>query len=291
MKSIHEKLDFSTDSLAVLGNAHMENNWLSVAHIERQEIENQIKTEDFFGKGRTGFCDHGLDGIDLLIGGLYLKKNDEFNDKEKNNYNDFNHALRTFSDFHFNRVIYTFKGAYNLLLYGYYTESAYLMRHIVETFVRLRYIAKENSPELIDLAFAGHRGTKGKRFRVTHEKQFNDIAPGLYKYYRILCDIAHGSMASHLLKADISEGRINIDTGIVFRPDKSTFVINQYSVYLLAHIEFMMLVFPEIRRTMSEKYAENYHKTMTILWRLMKNISESDDNKDWYCAVQHLVRI
>ncbi len=269
----------------------MENNWLSVAHIERQELETQIKTEDFFGKGRTGFCDHGLDGIDLLIHGLYLKTNDEFIDKDKNKYNDFSHALRTFSDFHFNRVIYTFKGAYNLLLQGYYTESAYLMRHIVETFVRLRYIAKENSIDLIDLAFAGYRGTKGKRFRVTYEKQFNDIAPGLYKYYRILCDIAHGSMASHLLKADIYEGRINIDTGIVFRPEKSTFVINQYSVYLLAHIEFMMWVFPEIRKTMSEKYAENYHKTMTILWRLMKSISERDDNKDWYDAVQHLVRI
>lgn len=269
----------------------MENNWLSVEHIKRQELETQTKTEDFFGKGRTGFCDYGLDGIDLMIHGLYLKTNDEFIDKDRNKYNDFSHALRIFADFHFNRVIYTFKAAYNLVLQGYYTESAYLMRHIVETFVRLRYIARENKIDLIDQAFAGHRRTKGKRFRVTYEKQFNDIAPGLYKYYRLLCDIAHGSLASHLLKADLSDGRINMDTGIVFRPEESTFVINQYSVYLLAHIEFMMWVFPEIRKTMSPKYAENYHKTMTILWRLMKSISDRDDKKDWYDAVQHLVRI
>ena len=269
----------------------MEDNWLSVKHIEQQELTTQIKTEDFFGKGRTGFCDHALDGIDLMIHGLYLIDNDEFIDKDIIKYNDFKHALRTFSNYHFHRIIYTFKAAYNLLLKGYYTESAYLMRHIVETFVRLRYIAKEDKIDLIDLAFAGHRGIKGKKFKITYEEQFNEIAPGLYKYYRLLCDIAHGSLASHLLKSDISEGRIQLDTCIVFRPKESTYVINQYSVYLLAHIEFMMWVFPEIRKKMPETYAEQYHETLTILWRLMKEISENDRNKKWYDAVQHLVRI
>ncbi len=269
----------------------MEDNWLSVKHIEQQELATQIKTESFFGKGRRGFCDYALDSIDLMIHGLYLRDNDEFIDKEKVKYNDFKHALRTFSYYHFHRIIYTFKAAYNLLLQGYYTESAYLMRHIVETFVRLRYIAKEESIDLVELAFAGYRGTKGNKFKITYEKQFNDIAPGLYEYYRLLCDIAHGSMASHVLKSDISEGKIKLDTGTVFKSEESTFVLNQYSVYLLAHIEFMIWVFPEIRKKMSEGYAEKYHKTLTILWRLMKDISEKDKNKKWYDAVRHLVRI
>ena len=178
----------------------MKDKWLSVNHIEQQEVATRIETESLFGKGRSGFCDYALDSIDLIIHGLYLRDKDEFIDKDKENYNDFKHALRTFSYYHYHRVIYTFKAAFNLLLQGYYTESAYLMRHIVETFVRLRYIAKKENIDLINLAFAGHRGTKGKKFRITHEKQFDDIAPGLYKYYRILCDIAHGSMTSHILR-------------------------------------------------------------------------------------------
>lgn len=269
----------------------MEDNWLSVKRIEQQELVTQIKTEKFFGKGRTGFCDYTFDSIDLMIHGLYLMDNDEFIDKDKTKFNDFKHALRTFSYYHFYRIIYTFKAAYNLILQGYYTESAFLMRHIVETFVRLRYIAKEETIDLVELAFAGHRGTKGKKFKITYEEQFNDIAPGLYYYYRLLCDMAHGSIASTILKFDMSGGKIKADTGIIFKPEKSTFVINQYSVYLLAHIEFMHWVFPEIRKKMSEGYAEKYHKTLAILWRLMKDISENDKNKKWYDAVQHLVRI
>ena len=143
-------------------------------------------------------------------------------------YNDFKHALRLFSYYHFYRVIYTFKAAYNLILQGYYTESAFLMRNIVETFVRLRYIAKENKIDLIDLAFAGHRRFEGEK-KITYRRQFDDIAPGLYTHYQLLCDMAHGAMASHVLKSDLSEGTIKLDTGIVFKPVKATFVINQYS--------------------------------------------------------------
>lgn len=269
----------------------MKDNWLSVKHIEKQELATQKDTEGLFGKDRDGFCDYALDSIDLMIHGLYLKDIDNFIDKDKVKFNDFNHALRTFSYYHYSRNIYTFKAAYNLLLQGYLTESAILLRHVVETFVRLRYIAKEKSIDLIWQSWAGHKGFEGKKFRIKYGTQFDKVAPGLYKYYRTLCDIAHGAMASHVLRTDLSEGKIDFDTGIVFRPRESTFVINQYTVYLLAHIEFMISVYPEIKNKMPEKYAEKYHETLTKLWRFMKEVSESEKNKEWYEAVQQLVRI
>ena len=91
----------------------MEDNWLSVKHIEKQEQDTKIKTEAFFGKGRSGFCDYALDSIDLMIHGLYYRDHDEFIDVDKVNYNDFKHALRTFSYYHFHRITHTFKAAYN----------------------------------------------------------------------------------------------------------------------------------------------------------------------------------
>jgi hypothetical protein len=269
----------------------MEDNWLSVKHIEEQELSTQKGTEDLFGKGRNGFCDYALDSIDLMIQGLYLRDIDEFIDKDNVKFNDFNHALRTFSYYHYSRIIYTFKATYNLLLQGYCTESAFLLRHVVETFVRLRYIAKEKNTDLIWQSWSGHRGFKGKKFRIKYETQFDNVAKGLYKYYRTLCDMAHGAMASHSLRTTQSEGKIDFDTGIVFRPKESTFVINQYTVYLLAHIEFMISVYPEIKNKMSEKHAEKYHETLTKLWRFMKEVSESEKNKEWYKAIQQLTKI
>jgi hypothetical protein len=266
----------------------MKDNWLSVKHIEDQELSTRTKTEDVFGKGRDGFCDYALDSIDLMIQGLYLRDIDELIDKDK--FNDFNNGLRTFSYYHYSRIIYTFKATYNLLLQGYCTESAFLLRHIIETFVRLRYIEKEKSIDLIWCAWAGHRGYKGKKFKITHEKQFDDVAKGLYKYYRTLCDMTHGAMASHSLRATPSESKIDFDTGIVFRPKELSFVMNQFTVYLLAHIEFMISVYPEIKNKMPERYAEKYHETLTKLRRFMKEVSESEKNSEWYKAVKQLTK-
>ena len=273
----------------------MENNWHSIERIEQQEIEAKKAMENFFGKGRKGFCDYALDGIDLMIKGVLCFRDteiDKYVDVDKVKYNDFRHALRIFSYYHYYRIIFSFKAAYNLLLQGYYTESAFLMRHIVETFVRLKYIAKKQNEDLVNLAFAGHGGLKGKKFNVTYEKQFDEIAPGLYKYYRILCDISHGAIASYILKSDLSaEGEIQLDPGIVFKSYESTYVINQFSIYLLAHIEFMKWVFPEINKNRSESYAKREHEVLAFLWSLMEQISENDRNKLWYDAVKQFVNV
>lgn len=38
-----------------------------------------------------------------------------------------------------------------------------------------------------------------------------------------------------------------LDTGVEFKPYYSTFISNQYSAYILAHLEFIFLPFPEIK--------------------------------------------
>ena len=68
---------------------------------------------------------------------------------------------------------------------------------------------------------------------------FNSVAPGLYKFYRILCDMAHGSFAAHALKIaeqDYKQKILILDDGLIFKLEESTYVINQFSVYLFAHL-------------------------------------------------------
>lgn len=271
----------------------MENNWLSIEHVERQEIDTKKRMESKFGKGRNGFCDYALDGIDLIIKGLYMTDHDIFIDKNKIKYNDFKHAIRTFSYYHYYRIIYTFKAAYNLVLQGYDTESAFLMRHIVETFVLLKFIAKKKDDDLVNLALAGHIGINGEKFytKYKYKEQFDEIAPGLYEHYQIMCDMSHGALAAQLLKSDLFDNTFKLDVGIQFDPEKSTFIINQFSVYLLAHLVYMKWLFPEIDKKRSKSYEAKKNKTLVILWQLMKEMSEDDKRKKWYDAVKQLVDI
>ena len=271
-------------------NMKSDKNWININYISKQEEMVKHQTEDFFGKGRNGFCDIALDGIELLLQGIGYLRNEDYLES-KDGWNNFNHALRTLTFYQYYRITYTFKASYNLFSQGYYTEASILMRHIIETFIRLRYIAKERNIQLIDLTFAGHRGFKDKKFKITYKAQFDKIAPGLYKYYQILCDIAHGAMASYILKTKIVGNKVLVDTGVIFKPEDSTFITNQFYVYLLAHLEFMMWVFPEIKVNMPENYAEKYHKTLGHIWSFMKEISQRDKNKEWYSSVKQIVNI
>ncbi len=140
--------------------------------------------------------------------------------------------------------------------------------------------------------FAGRFGYKGKRFKVKYETMFENIAPGSYRYYRMLCDMAHGAIAAQTLKIDVmdrNQKRVFLDKGVVFKAKGSSFVLNQFSVFLLGHIEFMMLVYPEIKRKMPEFYAAKYHKTLSKLWAVMNGFAESKQNKKWSGVVKQLV--
>ena len=118
---------------------------------------------------------------------------------------------------------------------------------------------------------------------------FDGVAPGLYKYYRMLCDMAHGSFAANTLKIakrDSEQKKIILDNELIFKLEESTYLIHPFSVYLFAHIKFMMLIFPEIEKNMTRPYASKYHKTISKLEAMMKIFAEKEQNKKWYGIVK-----
>ena len=61
----------------------MREKWLSSEILTKQEQICYAKTQTFWGKGRYGFCDFALDGIDLLIQGIaYLRDKEGELDKK-----------------------------------------------------------------------------------------------------------------------------------------------------------------------------------------------------------------
>ena len=257
----------------------MSTNWITIDDLELQEYKVRKETENFYGKNRSGFCDCALDGVELLWQGISYLRNVDKTDISKD-WDNFNIAIRSLSWFHYYRITFTFKSIYNLALSGYYTESAILLRHVLETLIRHRYIFRSKNIELVNLAFAGHYGYKGRKFPVKYKVMFDDITPGLYKEYQLLCDFAHGAGLSTILKTNITDNKsknISLDGGVVFKPCEVTYILNQYTVYLLAHLELMMWIWPEIKSNMPEKYSCKYEKLLSLLWKIMDSFEKTEN--------------
>jgi hypothetical protein len=271
----------------------MENSWITIDHIREQEAHVWHETEEFFGRERNGFSDFALDAIELILQGiLYLR---DVNDLNKGGeFKDVRHALRTFAFYHFYTTVFTSKAVYNLFHGGYYTEASILIRSIIESFVRLKYLNQKQDLELVMQAFAGHQGFEGEKYSVKYRTHFDEVAPGMYHYYQILCDMAHGSVASHVLKSDWSAKdpkEYRLDIGIVFKPEESTFVLNQFSVYLLAELEYMFHVFPEIGKKMPVEYKAKYTRVVATLRELIAQITKDPEKERWANAIRELLKI
>src|SRR3972149_6286192 len=106
----------------------MNNQWISCEHLNRQESETKAETESVLGKGRYGWCDFAIDGIDLLLQGIHhLRQVDDDTLDEQGEYKDFTSAIRTIGYYRFYQISLTDKAIYNLTHQGYYTESAILL--------------------------------------------------------------------------------------------------------------------------------------------------------------------
>ncbi len=259
--------------------------------LEKQELQVALHTQEIFGRGRYGFCDFSLDGIDLLLQGIHHLRNIDDTLDETGEFKNHELAMRTMAYYNLYHISLTYKAVYNLIHHGYYTESAILLRSIVESLVRMKYLHKRKDIDLINTSFAGHYGYQGKKFKVQYKTMFDSVAPGLYKYYRMLCDMAHGSFAAHVLKIaerDYEKRKIILDDGLIFKVEESTYVINQFSVYLYAHIKFMMLIFPEIEKNMTRADSGKYDKTISKFEAVMEKFSENEQNKKWYGIVKQL---
>jgi hypothetical protein len=142
-------------------------------------------------------------------------------------------------------------------------------------------------------AFAGRHKYKEKRFGVTYKQQFDTISPGYYMFYGLLCDMAHGAMASHILKitADNESKRIIPDDGIVFKPQQASFIINQYTIYLLGHLNFLVYIFPEIKDKMPEFYKVKLDRTLSWLNNTIEEFSKNEKNRIWLESAKGIINI
>lgn len=257
---------------------------LDASQLSDQEKYSRQEFEKFYGKNRNGFSDFSMEGIDCIILGMYLRNPESLDSNGK--YPNLKSAARSLGYYRYDRVFYTFKAAYNLASDGYYPEASTLLRTILETFTRHIFVERHGKVEDVTLALAGHHGKDGKKFAYKYKEQFDKLSPGLYSYYQGLCDIAHGALASFVLR---TYDNFQADTGVFFRDMKSSFVTNQFATLLYAHLKHLVKLFPEIREKNDQEFETKFRKAMERLQTLHQEIVSAGKNDKWMKAMDGLL--
>ncbi len=263
------------------------NNWFTIKFIEEQEKNVKKDFENFFGKGIGGFCDFALNGCELILQAIcHMTNRWELN--ERGDFKDFDNAFRCFAYYHYDRIFYSIKSCYNLLISGYYTESSILLRSILETFVRLKFIDKVKNVDLIMKALSNN-----ERFPYSYKHQFDLVSAGYYQFYQLLCNMTHGGMASHMLKVTTNSKTKEMipDNGIIFKAEQASFIINQFVIYLLGHLNFLYHVFDEIPTKMPYEYRIKLAETIKWLNKCTEEYGKNEKNKIWLDKAVGIINI
>lgn len=137
---------------------------------------------------------------------------------------------------HYFQAPYTFWALYGLYEKGYYLEALILYRHLVESFIQIRYFDRYPEKTISQI--------KRKNFKV----MFDEFAPGFYEktYAPILCEAAHGVFLKDIQRFDRkadSIGRTRM--GCEFNSFFASSVMNQTFALLFGYLNIYDSVFPK----------------------------------------------
>lgn len=221
-----------------------EQNLFSLDLLNQQETLTKAAT---YQKVR-GWCDFASSAMDVLLKLLHFTDEFDVNTQEG--------EYKSYCWFHFERIAYTFKAAYNLCLTGYYPEASILLRTIMETFVKTKYL--QNHKDLLQGAWGLDR------FPVRYKDMFDEVAPGCYEDYSLLCEFAHGYGIGILSRFRGMRPPI-LRHGVEYSEDDASFVMNRFGPYLLAYLHFIVQVFPEIRQNLDPQLLLAYQTSIQQL--------------------------
>jgi len=226
----------------------------SIENIEQQEQHVQEKYEETLGKNRSGFYDISRNAIELIGSSLFFWEKHDLD--ENGQFKNINYCLKSILYYNVFNNTTLFKAVCDLTVRGYYTESLILLRSILESIIKFKYIEKEQNMELALLSFAGRRGIKGKKFSVTIKDQSEKISPEIYKTYQFLCDITHPTVITGFTKYDFGNHKIkHVIIGQEFSEKHTGLVINQCTYYLLCYLNLI------------KKYQNNFNKFFPVVYR------------------------
>ena len=180
----------------------------------------------------------------------------------KENYIDESdeHYFHSFAYYTYIRMPYNVRSIYQIWEQGYYLESLILLRHIVESYIQLRYFYKYK--EKVKTHFQASKASN----RIKFKTMFDEFAPGYYEifYGKFYSRFAHGHFVTSIFRANFKSKKGELIYGCEYNNVHSNLVINQLFTFCYAYINFIELFFPEFSKLMNTKEYEEYLNNLTF---------------------------
>lgn len=127
--------------------------------------------------------------------------------------------------------IFNFHASLSLAEQGFYQESVILNRRLLESLVRVCYLA--DKPDDVDRL---PRVSKKIKNQLTIRECFEHVIPGYYEpHYKWSSEFVHPGLAAHIFKIPPDgAGGSNPDMGIVFKADLMSLCLNELAMLLAA---------------------------------------------------------
>jgi hypothetical protein len=193
----------------------------------------------------------------------------------------------------FFRLPYTLQSVYEQWEFGEYLEATLLVRHLLETFVQVRYFLF-NKEKLIK-----HQKSTHARDRIKFKTMFDALSPGLYKEtYGLFSIFAHGGLGAGLFSFDmvaagneVDRPRMQARSGCQFSEKHSSLIINQVLALIYGFANYFPKCFPSYRQSVDEKTESNRLEMLGSVDNWMKgHATDHPQTREWHKLMDKLVR-
>lgn len=184
---------------------------------------------------------------------------------------------------------YTLRACFLLWTRGYYLEASQLLRSILETLVKMKYL--KNHTDQTEAVWLDKKSGKSK---IAIMSMFDEVIPGYYEidYGALLSGFVHGSEASLLFKLQmVAAGTATVDQGVVYKENYSTYVLNQLVVFVLGYLIFFPTVFPDGFAAFTETVRKEWESSRNwCLECIGSHKKEHPKSTDWYKKIEPLYK-
>lgn len=237
-------------------------------------LQNEVQTQQVTRSKLQGIYTNYPQIIDTFIKLIYFYGKLENPDSPRGSF-------QSMCVTHYAQAPYTFIVLYDLYEKGYYLEAQIISRHLIETFIQIKYFNKY--PEKLE----------DQLLRKNFKEMFEEFATGYYKkYYNIHCDAAHGSLVKDIFRMDRSttkNGRIRM--GCEFNDKFASELINEVTAFIFGYFNIFQTIFPKNTLNKEDNIHDKFLNSKDWLLSCMEaHKKEYPQSQNWYKYIDLLIK-
>lgn len=190
---------------------------------------------------------------------------------------------------------YGLRAAFILYQFGYYLESTFILRYLMEISAKMKYLRKHKhfiqDMWINKSIYLNTR--KGKKRRLSLKDIFEEVSPGSYSNYgRLLSGFHHGGVGTVMFRTIRDATSIKeIKMGSNWDEKTATFVVNNIIMLSYVFLNNFPTFFPRGFRRIDKDVLKQYSEVIVWLSKALKDHKKTHPrSRKWYRELAGLLR-